>query len=847
MKTINLGGNWTFCKRGGEQMPAVVPGCNYSDLLRLGKIEDPFVGENEAKCLWVGETDWDYFCTFNLSEEDINAEKLLLSCARLDTLCRVYLNGKLVGSAENVHIAYEFDIKSAAKSGENLLKIEFDAPVSYIKEAIKTDKTPRNNQGLTGLTQIRKAQCHFGWDWGPVIPVSGVTGEICIKAISGARLSSLDVTQQHIAGRAEVYVVAVAEKLSGEVEIKLTLKDPDGAVISEEACKNGALRMETMISDPRLWWTNDLAEEKIQPLYTVTAEIYSNGELVDKKEKRIGLRILELDRKADKWGENFRFILNGVPIFAKGGNYIPMDSLVDRITDERKRELLENCVNANMNMIRVWGGGFYESDSFYDMCDEMGILVWQDFMFACAPYPFYNEKFLANVKREVEYNVKRLRHHASLAIWCGNNEIEAMEIGWKAYTKLVKWTPKFFYDILPKWVAALDESTPFINTSPTGNGYQKNVGSDDVGDTHLWQVWHGLMPLTFYRKRYTRFCSEFGLESMPSMKTIRYFAEPKDYSLTGKVFNAHQKSPSGNKKMYYYIASRYRIPEGFEDLLYLSQLIQQEGVRDATEHWRRNRGRCNGSIYWQLNDCWPVCSWAGIDYLGMNKAVQFAAKKFNAPLTVSVEDSDKEFKVYVVNDTVVAEHAELECRVCDFSGKEVTSFKCSVLSDTLSSELIKTFSVAELTSGHDKKDLWFSARLIRGGEVISERIHLFTAEKYANLPEAEIKSEVELVGEEARVTLKSDKFARHVMVESELTRGNFSDNFMDILPGEPRILTVKAAEGATAESIKNSLKFTSVSNIKNNKSILYGRWTQFKIKMIPINFVTWIGHVLGIG
>lgn len=846
MKRIEMNPNWQFCQRGKEKFPAEVPGCNYSDLLRLGQIEDPFVGENEAKTLWVGETDWDYFGTVTLTKNDLDNDKLFLYCKQLDTLCSVYFNDSLIAKTENVHISYSFDITELAKEGENTLRFEFDAPVKYIKDAIAADKTPQNNQGLTGLTHIRKAQCHFGWDWGPVIPISGITGDICVKAYTGAKVKSFEIEQNHADGKVEIYTTVTSEHFSGKTEIEITVKDPDGKVIDTKRCENGAFKMYCTVENPRLWWTNDLSEEKEQPLYTVETKIFSDGVECDFASKKIGLRTLTLDRSEDQWSSNFCFVLNGVKIFAKGGNYIPMDSLITRVTDDDKLRLIENCVNANLNMIRVWGGGYYESDEFYYMCDRLGVLVWQDFMFACAPYPFYNEKFLANVKREIEFTVKRLRHHASLAIWCGNNEIEAMALGWKAYTKLTKWTQKFFYEILPPWVKSLDDKTPFINTSPIGSEYMKGMGSDDTGDTHLWQVWHGLMPLTFYRKRMTRFCSEFGLESMPSMKTVRYFAKPEDYSLTGKVFNAHQKSPSGNQKMYYYIASRYLIPKGFSDTLYLSQLIQQEGVRDATEHWRRNRGRCNGSIYWQLNDCWPVCSWAGIDYLGMNKAVQFASKKFNAPITVSVEDSKEEFKIFVVNDTLKPFEGEIHYTLMNFDGEKLKEFSSSVKAEPVKSTFVETLKTSDLASGLNASKLVLAVRLLKDSKVVSERIQLFGAEKDIELPKCNITAEAEIMGDKVEITLSADKFARNVLVESDLTEGNFSDNFMDIIPGEEVKLTVKVQEGVTAQALKESLTYTTVGNIENNYSKLYGRWTQFRIKMIPINFITWIGRALGI-
>ena len=831
MKTISLGGAWSFAMRGGEPLPAAVPGCNYHDLLRLGRIEDPFYGMNEGKSAWVGESDFDYLRTFELTSEDLAADRIVLSCGMLDTICRIYINDLLVGEGRNCHIGYAFDITGKVRAGENTLRVEFDSPARYAKAMAKRLRTPPDIN-FRGRTHIRKPQCHFGWDWGPCLPVSGIVGDIALTLYTGARLLPPEISQRHHNGNVTLQAKVKTEQFRPGAAIRLTLLSPEGEPIAQAS---GDV-LEHAIVNPELWWPHDLGG---QPLYTIRAEAIFDGEAVDIIEKSIGLRTITLNRGADAWGRNFQFVVNGVPIFAKGANYIPPDAIPDRATTEAKRTLLEQCVRANMNMVRVWGGGYYETDEFYDICDRLGLLVWQDFMFACAAYPFDRADFLENVKEEVAYNVTRLRHHASLALWCGNNEIEAMSMLWKNYITLSRWTEKFFWRILPGWVEKHDGATPFISGSPTGGAYRKGTAEDHEGDTHLWHVWHGLQPLDYYRRRMTRFCSEFGLESLPSMEAVRSFAEPADYDITSPVFNAHQKCGTGNQKILYYILSQYRQPKGFGDLLYLSQLTQAECVRDATEHWRRSRGRCNGSLYWQLNDCWPVCSWAGVDYAGRGKALHFAARRFFSPVALSIEDSEKSIKLYVLNDTREARYLTLAWQLMDFDGKIVASNESAVIAPPLSSHMHTSMANC------GNKNLVLRAQLKDGDQVISTRTLLFGKEKDLDLPACKFKARVEVKDGIATITAQSDRFARAVMIESGLASGDFSDNFVDFFPNEPMTFTVRT-NGVSAGALRQSLRFLTVGNIRNTYSKAQCAQKRRRIFLMPTNLGRWLVYRSGL-
>lgn len=473
---------------------------NYTQLLAAGAIPDPYYGTNEKDVQWVAMESWAYERTFSLTADDLKVSKILLSCDALDTLCEVFINGKSAGRGENAFVRYEFPVKELLNEGENTVKIVFEPPVEYITRLQKEKPLPHNNNGTDGAAYIRKPACHFGWDWGPSITLSGITDNISLLCFD-ERLEDIDIRQKHENGRVALFIKPVVD---GGTAAKGKVVCPDGTEIAFEG------ESEILIENPELWWTRELSGKDKQPLYTVTASV-GDSEIT----KKIGLRTIRLDRSEDQYGGNFCFYLNEKPVFAKGANWILPDSLMGRCTTDVIDYYLDSAVKANFNMIRIWGGAYYASDYFYEQCDELGLLLWQDFCFACLMYPFYEDDFRENVMKEVEYNVKRIKSHPSLALWGGNNEIETMFSYMPASLKIVQWYKTFFYEILKKRVNELDGDTPYIETSPIGKAFRKGVTGDEYGDTHMWAVWHGQKPLNYYRKRPTRFCSEFGLESLP--------------------------------------------------------------------------------------------------------------------------------------------------------------------------------------------------------------------------------------------------------------------------------------------------------------------------------------------
>lgn len=838
---FSLNGEWKFRQvENAEWYNATVPGCNYLDLIANDLIKDPFYGTNEKDLYWVSEKDWEYTKTFELQDDILKAEKINLVCKCLDTICDIFVNGNLIGKAENHHLCYKFDIKEYA-TAKNEIKIRFYSPVKYVLDKQKVETTPANCNGLNGIPHIRKPQCHFGWDWGPVLTPSGISDDIYVEGLNIAQISNVLINQNHSEDSVKLTINVSADNFDKkDLDCKVKVFAPNGKLLEEksfELVDKGSVDFN--IENPELWWIKDISATEKQPLYAVNVEILYKGKVIDEQNKRIGLRTIKLNQDVDKFGKNFQFVLNGKPIFAKGANWIPSDSFVNRTTKEKLEYYIKSAADCNFNMIRVWGGGYYESDDFYDLCDEYGIIVWQDFAFACQPYPFFIDTFRENVLKEVEYQVQRLRHHASLGLWCGNNEIELMAIAWKLRTNYVAWTEKFFWDILPETVSRFDKVTPYIAGTPVGVSHDNGFSNDNVGDTHLWAVWHGLKPMNYYRKRMTRFCSEFGFESLPDIKTIETYAKPEDYSLTSEVFTNHQKCASGNMKMAFYIASRFRLPMKFEDYIYLSQICEQECIRDATEHWRRNKGRCNGSLFWQYNDCWPVCSWSSVDYYGNFKALQYTSKHFFAPLMLSIEDSKKKIDLYVVNDTLKAYEGTINYKLYDFSGKILLDEQviCKVLSN--SSGLIHTIKMEDLKGKFNLKESVLVADLVIDDKVVSHKTFLFDKEKNLNLPKANIAYKVEVENGKATITLKADKFARLVRVHSKTITTPFSDNYFDILPDEEKVITIDCKD-MTEKQMKQDLIISSVCDVEPKGSKFSDNLFRWKVFIIPINFGNWI-------
>ncbi|GHU17685.1 hypothetical protein FACS1894163_08890 [Spirochaetia bacterium] len=572
MERYDLSGAWELREGGGDQfIKGHLPGSNYLDLMAKGKIPDPFWGQNEEAARKTAEKDYEYSRTFDLPPDFLDRENIDLVVSGLDTLATVMLNGKEIARTDNCFRTYRLPVKDALQEKDNRLTIYFENPFPYMAKQQRENPMSSANGGL-GVPHIRKVQCHFGWDWGPNLPPVGIFGGIALEAWS-VRIDDLIVRQDHREGLVRLSVEAAlaggaAFPADTDLETICILTAPDGKKLTAKGeCKNAAFSFTLDVENPQLWWCNGLGEQYRYTLSVIVNEKKSGAEL-DRAEKSIGLRTITLDTTPDKWGAQFRFVVNGVPVFARGADWIPSDTFVTRTSEDDLRFYIESAHRANMNMLRVWGGGHYESDTFYELCDQYGIMVWQDFCFACASYPFGDSAFTENVHQEVIDNVKRLRHRASLALWCGNNENEILSLLWKKKKALFKSNNDFYYETLRTWVAALDGTTAYWPGSPSSNSL--SIGANDLryGDAHLWQVWHGLLPIEAFRKLPARFCSEFGLESFPSMRAVRTYTDKTEPDIKEPVMMAHQKSAGGNQKILFYLLTKYREPKKFVDMVY---------------------------------------------------------------------------------------------------------------------------------------------------------------------------------------------------------------------------------------------------------------------------------------
>ena len=789
MKSISLNGRWHMTG-GGFDCYGNVPGSLFSFLLDDNKlIADPYYRDNEFDALALTKHDYTFERTFGFEK---TGDTVLLRFEGLDTFCDVYLNGKHIAYTDDMHITYEFDVTDVLKNGENKIWVVTHPITEYAREKRGEMELFDNIQALVGFAYVRKAHCMFGWDWGPFLPDTGIWRGVSLIIKNSAEITDFYVKQRHDGGK--VFITPCVE-IDGDAEIKVTVTEPNGKALTIEANK------ESEINNPALWYPHGLGE---QPLYTVKAELLQDGTVCDATERRIGLRTLKLIREKDRYGESFMHECNGIRFFAMGADYIPEDCVFSRTSRERTEILLKRCVDANFNAIRIWGGGYYPDNFFFDLCDEMGLVVFFDLCFACT---FYrpDEKMWANIKVEVEQNLKRLRHHASIAVICGNNEVEACGIDAPKEVKdeCIPIAIELFEHVIADIVAQVCPEIPYICTSPVTCGHFIDPNNENYGDSHYWTVWHGGKPFTEYRNHFFRYLSEFGFQSFPSEKSIKEFTLPEDRNIFSRVMEKHQRNAGANSKIISYLSQTYLYPTEFGTLLYASQLLQAEAMRYCVEHLRRNRGRCMGALYWQLNDIWPVASWASIDYYGRLKALHYYAKRFYSPVIIScVETGETTTRPFVVMEPDLygyetkAQLTLTNDRLTDVTGTArgyLRNSKGEILQMTEQTVTVKSFEVVHLPElDFNKTDVlnnYYSYEFEVDGEIISEGSVLFTAPKHFKFLDPELSVRVE--GDEIVVSAKA--YAKSVEIYSDDSDFILSDNFFDINSGEKR---VKILEGS---------------------------------------------------
>ena len=820
---LSLDRGWQFrqIKAGvteADWLPAVVPGDVHLDLLANKKIADPFFRDNEAKLQWIENASWEYRLNFEVSPALLARSNLDLVFDGIDAAAEVYVNGAQALVADNMFRIWRVSAKSHLHTGKNLLRVVFPSPIKAAEEAAAGDLF-RQHSLTAEKTYIRKAAYEYGWDWGPRFVTSGIWRPVRLEAWDKVRISDFAVRQRDVSDEvahlnAEVELQAAS---AGAAKVSVRFTDNGKAAMAETTVSvhagNNVIDLPIEIRRPKLWYPAGYGE---QPLYEFTAQVSVGGQAVAERKVKAGLRSIVLHRQLDKWGRSFEFVVNGIPIFAKGANVIPFDSFPNRVTAADYRRILGSARDANMNMVRDWGGGYYESDEFYSICDELGIMVWQDFMFGNDWQP---GTYAFKINIEAEDQVRRLRNHPSIVLWCGNNETE-IAFNWAprdklpAETRFYLWQDYLteFSGILPRVVARLTPETPYWPSSPSAD-YENLADSYQSGDAHIWDVWHGRVPFSTYETHRARFVTEFGFQSFPEMKTIEAFTQPEDRaSVFTPAMLAHQKNNEGNSIIDAYLLKDYPEPKDFPSFLYVSQVLQAEGIKIGAEHFRRSRPETMGSIFWQLNDCWPVASWSSIDYYGRWKALQYYARRFYAPILVSPHLEDGALKVYIVSDRTESKPATLRVRLMDFYGKVLLEETRRLGVTPLASKVYLEWPLKKLADAGaaDTSRVFVVAELTAAGEPISRNLVYLAPVMEVHLKPAALKVETIGANGSCKISITSPVLARDVYLSFGNLDAKLSDNYFDILPGETVEIAVESQ--ASLDALKAQLKVVSLAD-----------------------------------
>ncbi len=820
MKKISLNGKWTVSEEKNiKTYTANVPGCVHTDLFKNKIIDDPFYGDNENKIKWIGEKNWIYSKSFKIESDFLEFKNIILSCEGLDTISEIKINNVFISNTENMFRHYEFVIKKFLKSGENKIEIKFISTFPYInKEQVKRPLIILDQYSrIPGGNRVRKAPYHYGWDWGPKIVTCGIWRPISILGFS-SRIKEVYIAQDHTGkDKVNLNINVLMEKLKGlELNINCELLYENKQIsILKKCISNQEYNFSMDVINPGLWWPNGLGE---QNLYKVKISIYENKKEVDTITKTIGLRKIKLIREKDALGESFKFEINGIQFFAKGANWIPLDSFIPRIKDEHYKHQILSSKNANMNMLRIWGGGFYEQDIFYDLCDEYGIVVWQDFMFACSAYAAFDKSFLENVKKEAEDNIKRLRHHPCIALWCGNNEIEQFDclfgeepgqITWEEYSVL-------FDKLLLDAVNIHDPGSIYWPSCPhSPYGKREDANNPGNGDTHIWNVWHAGEPFEWYETCKHRFVSEFGFQSFPEPNTIKYFTGKKERSINCYTMEHHQKNQNGNSKIVNYMLSWFRLPCNNDMMYWLSQILQSVAIKHGAEHFRRQMPNTIGTLYWQQNDCWPVASWSSIDYFGNWKALHYEAKRFYSPVLISTIQNKAElsFDIYLTSDLLQLKDGKINWSLWDLDGNKIESDTFEVKIIPQKNIFIKTIKLKDKNYKLDIRNILVDLNVEISGEIVTSNIVYFVKPKYLQLKESNLSFKIVKILENSfDIEISSLVPALWVWPELKDLKLEYSDRFFHIFPDSKKRINIICNNKLLEKDLRKNLLLRSLKD-----------------------------------
>ena len=818
MKIQQIATNWTLSPTGdlshvpadlaNATIPATVPGCVHTDLLAAGLIPDPYLDRNEPLVAWIAETDWKYSCAFDANPGVPGAGHVELVFDGLDTVADVALNGTPIGHGENMHHPHVFDARDALRAKGNLLEVTFTSALTYTR-GYATKYGERPNVMPDDYNYIRKMACNFGWDWGPTLTTAGMWKPVFLRAWSGARIDAvrpLVMAASSDSASVEVHADLVVDGAKG-ARLEAVLAAPDDAVAAKGCIDVSSLgtALTLTVTRPRLWWPKGHGD---QPLYDLTVKLVSaTGEKLDAWSGRIGLRTAKLNTAPDEIGSKFVIEINGKPVFCKGANWIPDDCFVSRVGAERYRARLEQAADANMNMLRIWGGGIYEKDEFYEICDELGIMVWQDFLFACAAYS-EEEPFPQLVEAEARYNIARLSTHPSLVLWNGNNENVwgYFDWNWKEPLAGRTWGAGYYFDLLPKLVAELDPSRSYWGGSPYSGSMDIPPNVDEHGNKHVWDAWNQV-DYDVYRKYTPRFVSEFGHQAHPTWATLARAVPPEERTADSAAMLLHQKATDGHNKLNTRLREHFDMPEDFDDWLYLTQVNQARAMVTGVEWYRSRMPVCMGTLYWQINDCWPVTSWAAIDGDGRPKPLLYATKRFYADRILTFQPEPCGTVLYAVNDSDEAWSDDVAVRRMAFDGNVLAESRHAVVVPARSVARVCLLNTDIVTPGDPAREL----AVADAGPV--RAVHFFDVDRSLIYPAAAFTSDMIVQGDVHRLTITAESLLRDVCVFADRLDADsqVSDALVTLLPGESFTFVIRSGKSLSEKDLTSRPVFACVN------------------------------------